>query len=506
MQKNCIRYLVALSFIAFAACKTSKTNYAENQQLKKPNIIIVYFDDLGYGDLSAYGATSIKTTHIDYLASNGQRFTNAYATSATCTPSRYALLTGMYPWRKNDIAILPGTASLVVDTAQVTIPKMLKQQGYKTALIGKWHLGLGNENLDWNEYISPGPNQLGYDYSYMMAATQDRVPTVYIENGNVVNLDKNDPIFVDYDKNFEGIPTGKSHPELVKMTGDKQHSNTIVNGVPRIGFMKGGHAAVWDDEGMADHFLDKVKKYIQESKGEAFFLNYNLQQPHVPRIPHPRFVGKSGMGPRGDVILEADWCIGELLKTLEKESILENTLIILSSDNGAVLTDGYEDQVMELLGEHKINGNLRGGKYSLFEAGTRVPFIIFWKGHIKPHVTDALFSQVDILSSLAAFTGSEIRTTDGQNHIDLLLGKTDLGRNHIVMEADQKTAYREGDWVLIPPYDGKAYLKIKQIETGILQEVQLYNLAKDPSQQKNLAKEMPEKVKQLTTKFEKIKK
>ena len=488
------------------SCKTGElANKPENKSQNNPNIIIVYFDDLGYGDLSAYGATKIKTPNIDFLANNGLKFTNAYATSATCTPSRYGLLTGVYPWRNTNAKILSGDAPLIVSTNQVTIPKVMKTQGYKTAIIGKWHLGLGNGNVDWNKEIKPNPNDLGFDYSYIMAATQDRVPTVYIKDGFVENLNLNDPIQVNYKENFPNQPTGTSHPEKVKMIGDPQHSNALINGVPRIGFMKGGTSAIWDDEAMADHFTNKVKEYIKENKNNKFFLNYNLQQPHVPRIPHPRFKGKSGMGVRGDVILEADWCIGELIKTLREENLLENTLIILSSDNGAIVTDGYEDEAIELLGNHKPNGVLRGGKYSLFDAGTRVPFISFWKGTIKPNVSDALFSQIDILSSLAALTGSTVTTSDSQNNVNVLLGKTNSGRNHLILEANMKTAYREGDWVLIPAYKGSKYLKNKETETGIAQEVQLYNITQDPSQQKNLAKEMPEKTNQLILNFEKVK-
>ncbi|MCL4168592.1 UNVERIFIED_CONTAM: hypothetical protein GTU68_011011, partial [Idotea baltica] len=314
---------------------------------KKPNIIVVYLDDLGYGDLSSYGATELSTPNIDKLANEGIRFTNGYATSATCTPSRYGLLTGVYPWRNSDAKILPGTAPLIISQTQQTIPKVLKTAGYETAIIGKWHLGLGDGHTNWNETITPGPNEVGFDYSYILAATQDRVPTVYIENGNVDNLDLNDPIEVNYQKNFEGQPTGIENPELLKMKWHHGHNNSIVNGIPRIGYMKGGESAKWVDEDMADTFLDNVKTYLSKKRENPFFLYYALQQPHVPRTPHPRFAGKSGLGPRGDVILEADWVVGELYASLEKEDLLENTIIVFTSDNGPVLNDGYYDQADE---------------------------------------------------------------------------------------------------------------------------------------------------------------
>ncbi|MBI9063623.1 MAG: sulfatase-like hydrolase/transferase [Marinilabiliaceae bacterium] len=216
------------------------------------------------------------------------------------------------------------------------MPKKLKEKGYHTGIVGKWHLGLGDGQVDWNTSVKPGPNEVGFDYSYIMAATQDRVPTVYIENGEVVGLDQKDPIQVNYQQNYEGQPTGKKNPELLKMKWHHGHNNTIINGIPRIGYMKGGKAAQWTDENMADTFLVRAQQYVMQHKDEPFFLYYAMQQPHVPRTPHPRFAGASGMGPRGDVIVEADWCIGEFIKTLEEENLLENTLIIFSSDNGPV--------------------------------------------------------------------------------------------------------------------------------------------------------------------------
>ena len=469
-----------------------------------PNIVIIYLDDLGYGDVSAYGATRIKTPNIDRLANEGIRFTRGYATSATCTPSRYALLTGMYPWRNEDAKILPGTAPLLIDTSQMTIPKMLKQKGYHTGIVGKWHLGLGSGNVNWNKRVSPGPNEVGFDYAYIMAATQDRVPTVYIENGTVVGLDPDDPILVDYEKNFEGEPTGKDNPELLKMRFHHGHDNSIVNGISRIGFMKGGEKARWVDEDMADHFLDKAKQYVTDHKDHPFFLYYAMQQPHVPRTPHPRFVGATDLGPRGDVIVEADWCIGELLKTLEQEKLLEKTLVILSSDNGPVINDGYYDDAVEKLGDHEPWGNFRGGKYSLFEAGTRVPFITFWKGKIKPGVSDAMVCHVDFFTSIAAIAGSNKAGPDSKDLSDVLLGKSNTGRKELIIEATGRTAFRKGNWVLIPPYDGPAVNEQVNIELGNSDVFLLYNLAEDPGQQNNLADSNKEKLEEMLTAFEKI--
>ena len=475
-----LTYIIFLLTLGFISCN-------EKEAPTKPNIIIVYMDDLGYGDVSYNGAKKLKTPNMDAMAMAGMRFNNGYATSATCTPSRYALLTGVYPWREKRARILAGTAPLIIGTEQMTLPRMLKQQGYQTAIIGKWHLGLGNGNVNWNELVTPGPNQLGFDYSYILAATQDRVPTVYIEDGNVVGLDPNDPIEVSYQNNFVGEPTGLENPELLTMKWHHGHNSSIVNGIPRIGFMKGGDAAKWSDIDMADHFLNGVQEYIKDRKDQPFFLYYPMQQPHVPRTPHPRFEGLSQLGPRGDAIVEADWCLGELKKTLEAEGILENTLIIFSSDNGPVLNDGYYDDSDIKNGDHNPWGPFRGGKYSLFEAGTHVPFFTYWKGEIQPGVSDAMVSQLDLLSSLAQLVGSEIRTDDSLPLMDLLMGKSDQGRDELVIEATSRTAFKKGDWVMIPPYKGPAVNEKVQIELGNDSDFQLYNLTQDIGQQNNLA-------------------
>lgn len=470
-----------------------------------PNIVFIYMDDLGYGDMSAYGATEIQTPHMDRLANEGVRFTRGYASSATCSPSRYALLTGIYPWRNKNAKILPGTAPLLIDTGTATVASMLRDAGYHTGVVGKWHLGLGSGHVDWNQPVSPGPNEIGFDYSFIMAATQDRVPTVYLEDGLVAGLDPDDPIEVNYQKNFEGEPTGKENPELLSMHPSHGHDATIVNGISRIGFMKGGKAARWKDEDMADTFLEKAQNYIKSHKNEPFFLFYAFQQPHVPRTPHPRFVGSTDMGPRGDVIMEADAMVGEFLKTLEAEGLAENTLIIFSSDNGPVVDDGYEDQAVERLGAHKPAGSLRGGKYSLFEAGTRVPFMAWWPGTIEPRVSDAMISQIDLFASLANLAGNhQSYQNDSHDLLDVLLGKSEEGRDQLILEATTRTAFRQGDWAMIPPYKGPAMNTHVNIELGNSQEYQLYNLREDPGQQQNLADDNPEKLQEMVRDFEAI--
>ena len=495
--------LLLIFYVAFGLCNCNSSKEQESEKVL-PNIVIIYLDDLGYGDVGAYGSVDLKTPNIDKLANEGVRFTDGYASSATCSPSRYALLTGTYPWRNEGAKILSGTAPLLIDTAQMTIPKMLKAKGYNTGIVGKWHLGLGDGNVDWNKLVSPGPNEVGFDYSYIMAATQDRVPTVYIENGYVVGRDPDDPILVNYQKNYPGEPTGKDNPELLKMKWHHGHNSSIVNGIPRIGYMKGGEKAKWIDEDMADVFLAKAREYILDHKEDPFFLYYALQQPHVPRTPHERFAGSSGMGPRGDVIVEADWCIGELVNTLEEQGLLENTLIILSSDNGPVLNDGYYDDAVEKLGDHKPWGPLRGGKYSLFEAGTRVPFITYWKGIIKPVVSNAMVSQIDLFASIAELVGSPQVGPDSEQMLEVFLGNSQQGREELILEATSRTAIRKGDWVMIPPYDGAPVAVQVNIELGNSKQYQLYNLKNDIGEQINRAETDPEKLKEMIDLFKEI--
>jgi arylsulfatase A-like enzyme len=453
----------------------------------KPNVIVILADDLGYGDVSSYGSATISTPNLDRLASQGIRFTNGYATSATSTPSRYGMFTGMYPWKNKDAKILPGDAPLFISEQQFTWPKMMQEAGYTTAAIGKWHLGMGNGNVNWNRKVSPGANEIGFDYSHLIAATNDRTPTVFVENGYVVGLDPNDPLEVSYQENFPGEPTAITHPELLKMHWSHGHNQSIHNGIPRIGYQRGGKKAMWVDEDMADYFTGLAKDFLNTHKDTPFFLYFGLHQPHVPRTPHSRFVGRSGMGPRGDAILEADWSVGELVNELDRLGLLENTLILFSSDNGPVLNDGYKDGAVELIGNHMPAGPLRGGKYSLYEAGTKVPFIVHWKGRVKPAVSDALVCQLDFMASIAALIGYPLKGDfDSQNMLPVLLGKRKEGRSDLVVEASGKLAYRAGNWALIPPYKGPRRNQTGN-EIGNMPEYGLFNLKEDAGQTTNVA-------------------
>lgn len=475
-------------------------------QSRQPNIVIIEADDLGYGDLSCYGARRIQTPGMDRVANEGIRFTQGYCTAATSTPSRYSLLTGLYPWTNRDAKILPGNAALIIDTQRITLPKVMKQAGYVTGSVGKWHLGLGDGAVDWNEKVYPGATEVGYDYSFIQAATNDRVPCIFIENGVGVNLDPSDPLTVSYKHNFPGEPTGKDNPELLRMHPSVGHGGSIVNGVPRIGFQKGGRSAQWKDEDMAELFLDRAVGFVKENKEKTFFLYYGLHQPHVPRVPNERFAGKSGMGPRGDVILEADWCVNEFLKTLDELGLAENTLVIFTSDNGPVLDDGYQDRAVELVGDHRIAGPYRGGKTSLYDGGTCIPFMLRWPAQVKPAVSDALVCQMDLLASLAALVGQTYPDkTDSQNTLNVFLGKSADGRKELVTEGMFNYAFRQGDWVMIPPYPDLYGDPEEAAFVGFGNGYQLYNVKEDVGQQVNLAEKEPRRLHRMMMRFEQLK-
>jgi len=483
---------------------------------QRPNVLILYTDDLGYGDLSCYGAKAIATPNIDWLAKNGRQFTDAHCTASTCTPSRFSILSGRYAWRKKGTNILPGNANLVIPTDIMTLPKVFQKAGYMTGAVGKWHLGLGNSfPIDWNREVAPGPKEVGFDYSFIFPATADRTPTVFMENQKVVGLDSTDPIEVSYTTQFPQELTGKEHPEMLKIHSDPNqgHAGHITNGIGRIGFMKGGSRATWTDEELGSTFNTQSIDFIDRSLAakKPFFLYYAIQNIHVPRMPATMFKGKSKLGYRGDVILEMDHSVGVILKALKDRGLLNNTLIIFSSDNGPVLNDGYLDQAVVSARKmhYKPAGPFRGGKYSALEGGTRVPFLVYWKGHIQPAKTKALFSQMDLMASFAAMLDEHLPAdefTDSQNYLNTLLGNNEKDRTEVVEQAANGTlSIVQDGWKYIEPHKGPAVLGGVDIESGYSQMPQLYHLTEDVAESNNLAAKYPQKTKALKSRLEEIK-
>lgn len=476
---------------------------------EKPNIIYILADDVGYGDLSCYGATRVNTPNLDRLAARGLRFTDGHAPSATCTPTRYATLTGEYAWRRKGTDILPGDAALIIEPGRVTLPALIKKAGYRTGVIGKWHLGLGSpgQKVDWNGEVKPGPLEIGFDRSFLIPATGDRTPCVFLEDHRVVGLDPADPITVRYGEKVGEEPTGRENPELLKMKPSHGHDMTIVNGISRIGYMTGGKAARWVDEDIADVITKKACQYIEDAGDQPFFLFLPTHDIHVPRVPHARFVGRTEMGPRGDALVQLDWCVGEILATLDRLKLAENTLVIFSSDNGPVVDDGYQDDAVAKLGSHKPAGPLRGGKYSNFEGGTRVPFIVHWPARIKPGTSDALVCQIDLMASLAALLKQDLpgSAPDSQNILPALLGESARGREYLVEHGNQ-LALRHGNWKYIPPGKGPKRQQNTGIESGKDDRGQLYDLSQDLGEKANLIKEQPERAAAMAAKLEELKK
>jgi arylsulfatase A len=471
----------------------------------QPNFILIMTDDLGYGDVGCYGATAVETPNIDRLAEEGLRFTSGYAAAATCTPTRFATLTGKYAWRQAGTGIAPPNATAIIQPGTVTLPSIMKNAGYTTGIVGKWHLGLGGEpGPDWNGKLKPGPLEIGFDECFLMPTTGDRVPCVYVENHRVVDLKKDDPITVTR-KNPDGQPTGITHRHRLKMDWSHGHNSSIVNGISRIGFMTGGHKARWRDEDMGDVFTKKAVAFVNEHQEQPFFLFFSTHDIHVPRMPHERFQGETELGYRGDAIEQMDWCVGQLLDTLDRLKLTDNTLVIFCSDNGPVLDDGYKDEAIEKLGNHKPAGPYRGGKYSIYEGGTRTPFIVRWPARVQPGTTDQMVCVVDLAASLAALTGQRLPADACPDSFDVLpalLGKAGArGRDHLVQQG-RGLALRVGDWKLLRHNTAKP-VKSLTYEKGPGQ-FELFDLAVDPGETNNLLEREPERAEKMKARLKDI--
>ena len=466
----------------------------------RPNVVVIYGDDVGYGDLGCYGAEKIPTPNLDRLARQGLRFTDGHCSAATCTPSRFSLLTGRHGFR-HGVRVLPPNAPMTIRPGMLTLPEVFRANGYRTAVVGKWHLGIGDGQrpVDWNGKVGPGPLEVGFDYSFLMPSTNDRVPCVYLEGHAVVGLDPADPLFVGKrPQGFSGTvyPDGrKDRSAMTYYPSSHGHDQSVIGGIGRIGYMWGGRSAVWNDETMADVFVDKAVAWLQQQRpGKPFFLYFSSQDIHVPRAPHRRFRGKSELGHRGDAMVQLDWACGQLLRALDRGGLAKDTIVIFSSDNGPVYDDGYVDgtEVLTSTKErdrgHDGSGPFRGGKYQVYEGGTRVPLLVRWPGRVQPGVSDATVNQIDLLASFAAMLGHQLpddQAIDSRDTLAAFLGQDPDGVPFLIEEA-RRLALRIGDWKLIQPRSrnrkGKA---------------ELYDLASDVGEQRDLAAEQPQRVAEM---------
>lgn len=481
-------------------------------QQERPNVIFLVADDLGYGDLQCYGAKNVDTPNADRVAAEGIRFSQCHATAATSTPSRYSLLTGQYAWRKAGTGVLPGNAGLIIDDDQYTVADMFHDNGYATAAIGKWHLGLGKRagEQNWNGVLDHTPRHIGFDYHYIQAATADRVPCVYLEQDTVANYDPTAPISVSYAQNFEGEPTGVTHRDSLKLDWTHSHNNSIVDGISRIGFMKGGGSALWKDENIADSIAAHSRRFILEHKDEPFFMYLCTNDVHVPRWPHERFRGKNVMGLRGDAISSFDWTVGEVLAALEEAGVADNTLLIITSDNGPVIDDGYDDKAFELLNGHTPTAGRRGDKYSNFEGGTCVPFIVRWPNRVQPQTEEngTLLSLIDLFGSMGQLIGAELpegAAPDSGDMLAQMLGESSEHRPWVSELGQRNTiCVRTSKYKYIPASGSNGTLSWPAtghdgttIDTGDRTVAQLYDMENDPFETTNIADQQPELLKEL---------
>ena len=482
--------LVALTG-ALAACQH------EPGTSSRPNIILILADDLGYGDLSSYGATAIQTPNIDRLADEGVLFTDAHSPSSVCTPTRYGLLTGRYCWRTwLTRSALSSDAPLLIEEDRPTVASVLRSAGYYTAHIGKWHLGFGREDdyakgregqgepnswrsrkggPDWNGELKPGPLEVGFDYFYGIPIVNSYPPYVFVENHHVVGLEQDDPI-------------GRMESRY-------------------LGEMEGGKAARWTDSELAIELTARTVSQLEAlaNHQQPFFLYYAPHQPHRPFTPNARFKGASQFGVYGDFIEELDWSVGEVLDTLERLGVAENTLVIFSSDNGG-LVDPASSRAQRGAGygdgdavpaapdvRHHANGRiLRGGKGDIWEGGHRVPFLARWPGKIKAGTrSEETISLTDMLATFAALAEQELTNDAGPDSFNvlpaLLEGKLDdsLRRPRVMQSGgiSGMLAIREGPWKLIDGQGGGGYRDGKA-KSG--EPPQLYNLSQDLGEETDL--------------------
>ena len=462
---------------------------------RPPNLVVIMADDLGWGDLSCYGATAVRTPAIDRLAREGRRFTAGYSSASTCTPTRYSFLTGSFAFRRPGTGVAPPNAAAVIPTDVPTVASVLRDAGYATAVVGKWHLGLGPSEggPDWNGILAPGPLELGFDHCLILPTTNDRVPPVLVEDHGVRDLDPADPLWVGDAAPGPDHPTGISHRHTLKLDWSHGHNESIHNGIGRIGFVTGGGRARFRDEDLADAWAAEAVRWIDAHAAEPFFLFLASHDIHVPRTPHERFRESTSMGPRGDAIVEFDWLVGEVVAALERLGIADDTILIVCSDNGPVLDDGYQDGAVERLGDHRPAGPFRGGKYGVFEGGTRTPFVVWGPGRVTPGVSDEIVSTLDLGSSLAALAAAAVPEHAFPDAVDVSLALVGAGpgRDTLLQQDNGRSGrfgYRAGRWKLVRFPETKGRRPPQAPPAGD----SLYDLDADPGETTDVSADHPD--------------
>jgi len=477
-----------------------------------PNIICIMADDLGYGDVGCYGATEIETPNIDRLAAQGRRFTSGYCSASTCTPTRYSFLTGIYAFRHKGTGVAPPNSPALIQPGMPTVASVLKDAGYATAVVGKWHLGLGGkQGPDWNGILQPGPLDIGFQHALLLPTTNDRVPQVFVKGNRVLNLDPTDPLWVGDKKPSAEHPTGLTHRDSLKMNWSHGHNATIHNGISRIGFYTGGTNARFRDEDLSDHWVAEAKLWMKQNRHQPFFLFFASHAIHVPRAVHERFQGTTKLGPRGDAIAEFDWSVGELMNCVAELGLQENTLLLLCSDNGPVLDDGYVDDAIEKLGQHDPSGPFRGGKYNVYEGGTRTPFIASWPSRIPAGTSDQIICTIDLPRTFASIADAKVPEGAFSDSVDLsgvLLAKDNATlRGPLVTQDNGQSGsfgYRSGNWKLMRLDSKRATnVELRLTQTN-LPPLQLFDLDQDPEERENLIDKYPDIAESMSQELEAI--
>jgi arylsulfatase A len=437
----------------------------------KPNVVLVLADDLGYGDLGCYCNPKINTPRIDSLARDGIRFTDAHTTSGVCTPSRYSLLTGRYCWRtflkKNVISNGPA----LIETNRTTLASVLRDAGYRTAIFGKWHLGFTRQKeVDYNvQPVTPGANEVGFDYSFLLPVGHFYPPYIYLEDGRVVNYDKADP---------------------VSLEGNQQ---------------KGGKSYSYDPHEVTPELVKRSLKFIEENQSRPFFLFLSTPNVHDPLTPSAKFSGHP-VGRYGDYLRELDWAVGEVLDKLKALNLESNTLVLFTSDNGA--SDVNARTFKEV---YNPNGPLRGEKGDLYEGGHRMPLLVRWPGQAPAaSVSDEFIMFTDLFRTFAGLVEQPLRPEDGpdgNNVLEAFRGKRNLHPQRAMVIQGRAGMYglRQGDWMYLHgPGDGDDGRKNHALPAETISDGQLFNLRDDLAQTRNLAEQNPERCEQMRQTLEKI--